>query len=370
MHAIVPLASGIAGRGIVPRRLPERRLHQSVLRHPRFAPYRPPPMASGSPRAVSVRSKLIVNTILGVAFVAISAPQSTRIPAHEWLSLAFIVIFALHILFSWQWIVGVTSRLLSTLRGQVRINYLLDAVSYLAMVAVIVSGIIISESVFPALGFPRVRDRFWAVIHDRSSELLLILIGAHLAMHWDWIVASLRRLVRGDLARAVASERRGSWVRPVLTLTAVSLAVTAASVAIGRTSFADRFRTPPPGARRAQGERRDQGRSVAAVASGDSLAAQAATGAAATSEAGGDDQATDRKNHDGGARKGGDRPRRREGERNQLGWRQRYLRPAIKIATFMGVPFLLTLVVASITGRARPQGGRAAPTDPLLQHID
>ncbi len=202
-------------------------------------------MASGSSRAVSVRSKLIVNTVLGVAFVAISAPTATRIPVHEWISLAFIGVLGLHVLFSWSWIVGVSRRLVAALRGQVRLNYLLDAISYLAMVAVMVSGIIISESAFPALGFPHVRDRFWAVIHERSSELLLILIGAHLAMHWDWIVAALRRLFKGGLARAVASERRGSWMGPALTLTVVSLAVSAAAVGIGRTSFADGFRGAP-----------------------------------------------------------------------------------------------------------------------------
>lgn len=330
-------------------------------------------MASGSPRAVSVRSKLIVNTILGVAFVAISAPQATRIPAHEWLSLAFLVIFALHILFSWQWIVGVTARMFSALRGQVRLNYLLDAASYLAMIAVTVSGIIISESAFPSLGFPRVHDRFWAVIHDRSSELLLILIGVHLAMHWEWIVAALRRLMSGTLARAVTSERRGSWLRPVLTLTAISLACTAATVAVGRSSYADRFRVPPQRAREGGAATRDVARAPVATA-GDSTAGLAADSAridgAPRADARGNEARAARGEREGRAKRGGNRPRGRQEEGGQLGWRQRYLRPAIKIATFMGVPFLVTLVIASIAGRARPKGGHSASADPLLQHVD
>lgn len=333
-------------------------------------------MASGSPRAVSARSKLIVNTILGVAFVAISAPQATRIPAHEWLSLAFIVIFALHILFSWQWIVGVTTRLFSSLRGQVRFNYLLDALSYLAMVAVIVSGIIISESVFPALGFPRVRDRFWAIIHDKSSEFLLILIGIHLAMHWDWIVAALGRLTRGELGRAVASERRGSWMRPVVSLVAVSLVATVAALAIGRSPIADRFR-PAAGAeaegrspdalgeRRGErpGERRGDRAEGEQMARGERGAVVGDSANAATPEMRGE-------NGESGERRAKNRPRRREGEGGQLGWRQRYLRPAMKVGLFMGVPFVITLVIAALAGRARPQGGRTAPADPLQQRID
>ncbi len=322
-------------------------------------------MASGSPRAVSARSKLIVNTILGVAFVAISAPQATRIPAHEWLSLAFIVIFALHILFSWQWIVGVTARLLSSLRGQVRFNYLLDAVSYLAMVAVIVSGIIISESVFPSLGFPRVRDRFWAIIHDRSSEFLLILIGIHLAMHWDWIVAALGRLMRGELGRSVASERRGSWMRPVVSLVAVSLITTVAALAIGRSPIADRFR--PAASANAEGreldgmgERRGDREEGARAADGERGALAGDSANATVPQMEGERAERREKN----------RPRRREGEGGQLGWRQRYLRPAIKIGMFMGVPFIITLVIATLAGRSRPQGGRTAPADPLQQRID
>ena len=339
-------------------------------------------MASGSARAVSVRSKLIVNSILAIAFVAISAPQATRIPAHEWISLAFIGILAVHLLFSWTWIVGVGARLLSALRGQVRFNFVLDVFSYLAMVAVIVSGIVISESALPSLGLPRVHDRFWAVIHDRASEFLLILIGTHLAMHWDWIVAALGRLFSGRLGQSVAHERRGSWTRPVMTLTAVSLVAAAVAIAVGRSSYADGFRRPGEGAR-ARAERAAKPREnvlPGVAAANDSLAAT-----------------RDRGEGDGGERRGANGQRRESGERgargdreggvgerergqrtggqregggNQLGWRQRYLRPAIKIATFMGVPFLVTLVVSSLATRARPNGGRVAPADPLEQRID
>ncbi|MEP7380780.1 MAG: DUF4405 domain-containing protein [Gemmatimonadota bacterium] len=319
-------------------------------------------MAPAGSRAVSVRSKLVVNSVLAIAFVAISAPQATRIPAHEWLSFAFIGILALHILFSWSWIVGVSRRLLSSLRGEVRFNYLLDAASYLAMIAVIVSGIVISESALPTLGFPRPHDRFWSVIHDRSSEWLLVLIGVHLAMHCDWVLAALRRLIAGSLGRIPANERRGSWTRPVLTLSIVSFSLAVLTVVIGRTPFAEQMRQQGPRGRAERGaergaERRGEGRPGATL-----RAESAATSAAPSMNAVPDTPRA--------AAAGANRPPRSEGGGNQLGWRQRYLRPAIKIATYMGGPFLLTLLVSAVLGRARPAGGRVATVDPLKQRID
>ena len=63
------------------------------------------------------------------------------------------------------------------------------------MTVVIFTGIIISEVALPTMGVPIVADQFWFAIHDISSNLFLLLLGIHLAMHWDWIVKGFKRYI-------------------------------------------------------------------------------------------------------------------------------------------------------------------------------
>ena len=72
------------------------------------------------------------------------------------------------------------------------------------MTLVIFNGIIISEVAPPYDGIPIVADPFWFAIHDISSNLFLLLLGIHLAMHWDWLVKGfksyiLRKLIQQQL---------------------------------------------------------------------------------------------------------------------------------------------------------------------------
>jgi hypothetical protein len=342
-------------------------------------------MATDGPRAGSVRAKLIVNSILAISFVAISAPQATRMPVHEWLSLAFMGILALHILFSWAWIVGVTRRFLASVRGEFRFNYLLDAASYAAMIVATISGLVISEAALPALGFPRPSDRFWSVIHDLSSEALLVLIGVHLAMHWDWVVAASKRFLAGTLGTATGERRGlGVWMRPLATLAVVSLVLSAATLAMSALPQAERLRA----ARGGGGGAQEKGGKKARAASSTDTPLAVDTGATippaavASQPAPPSDGATavDRAKGEKGERgakkakgaKGAKAARSRPaggGGGGQLGWRQRYLRPGVKIAGFMGAPFLLTLLIMSAVRRSRRT---SAPStgDPLEQRAE
>ena len=203
-------------------------------------------MSTQVPRASSARTKLLVNSILAISFCVISAPHLTQIPLHEWLSVAFIVLIFVHLILSWKWIVGVTRRFLSTLRGTTRFNFSWDVVLYTTMTVVMVTGVLISEAALPALGFLRPHDRFWGIAHTLSSQLILVLVGVHLAMHWDWIVVAVKRFV-SPAATAPTVERptsRAWWIAPTSIIAIAACAVTLATLAVGEMSFADRLRSP------------------------------------------------------------------------------------------------------------------------------
>ncbi len=148
-----------------------------------------------SPGKASIKTRVWLDIALFVGYVLLSAPQSTGIPFHEWFTVVFIPIFISHIVLDWAWIKRVFRRSERERTGEVRFNRAFDIVLFVAMVIVIYSGFLVSESMLPALGFEPAESDFWFTIHDAGGNLLILLVGIHLAMHWPWIRRNVTRIV-------------------------------------------------------------------------------------------------------------------------------------------------------------------------------
>lgn len=150
-------------------------------------------MAKTRKKMSSTKLKLYVDIFLFIGFVLVNIPQATGIPIHEWASFLFIVPLMVHILLDWKWVVSVTKRMFGKLPGEVRFNHIWDLIIFIMMVLALFTGTIISEAALPALGIHITIDPFWSAMHDLSANLLMIMIGVHLAMHWGWIVSASKR---------------------------------------------------------------------------------------------------------------------------------------------------------------------------------
>lgn len=139
--------------------------------------------------------KLYVDIVLFAAFLLANIPQATGIPIHEWISILFIVPILVHILLDWTWAVNVTKRLIKRMPGEVRFNFIWDLLIFVMMVFVLFTGFVISEAALPALGIYFTIDPFWSDMHHLSANLLMVFVGAHLAMHWSWLVNMFKRYV-------------------------------------------------------------------------------------------------------------------------------------------------------------------------------
>lgn len=150
-------------------------------------------------------SRTIVNLLLDlavfVAFLAATAPRLTGLAIHEWLSLAVAAAIVAHLLLHWSWIAGATRRLFGKLRWGARVNYLLNALLFVAFTVVTFTGVMISEVALPLLGVELATDGLWMRLHRLASDAAVVLIGLHVALHWRWIVSTTRRLL-GRGARA------------------------------------------------------------------------------------------------------------------------------------------------------------------------
>lgn len=151
-------------------------------------------------------TNLYLDGIIFITFLVAMEPDLTGLPVHEWLGLALGVGLLAHLLMHWKWVVGVVKRFFRPLPWRVRLNFILNTALLTAFTLILVSGIMISESLGVAQllrlenGSPA-----WRGIHHTASNLSLLLVGLHVALHWGWITNTFKRYV---LRRQPQSARR------------------------------------------------------------------------------------------------------------------------------------------------------------------
>jgi hypothetical protein len=143
------------------------------------------------------RNKLNLFVDIGIflAFLVAMAPRFSGIAIHEWLSIAFGAAIVTHLLLHWQWIVEVTRRFLGKAQWSARVNYVLNALLFIDVTIVIFTGLLISEVALPGLGIVVARGGAWRMLHTLSANLFVFLIGLHVALHWQWIANTVKRVV-------------------------------------------------------------------------------------------------------------------------------------------------------------------------------
>ncbi|MBI3162969.1 MAG: DUF4405 domain-containing protein [Anaerolineales bacterium] len=143
------------------------------------------------------RTKLFLDIALFAAFLITMDPHFSGLAIHEWLSLAAAATVIAHLLLSWSWIVEMTKRIFGKGLNGARINYILNWLLFIDGVLIMLSGIMISEAALPAMGITLPMNFAWRRLHDMSANLSLIIMGLHIAMHWNWIVTTFKRVFFG-----------------------------------------------------------------------------------------------------------------------------------------------------------------------------
>jgi hypothetical protein len=160
----------------------------------------------GEYMSTSNRTKLLLDIVTFLAFLITMDPHFSGLAIHEWLSIALAGTIVVHLLLNWDWIVNVTKRLFIKATNGARVNYVLNWLLFIDGILIMVSGILISESAMPALGIALPMNFAWRRLHDMSANLALLIMGLHLAMHWNWIVTTFKRVfLSGGKKTAIAA---------------------------------------------------------------------------------------------------------------------------------------------------------------------
>ncbi len=145
------------------------------------------------------KTNLLVDILILIVFLIVYEEKATGTAIHEWLGIALGLVFIIHMILHWNWIVVNTKLFLQRMRTEMRINYILDIFIFIGFTTIIFSGIMISESFLPAFGVKAGRSHFWQEIHVVSVDITLFLTALHFALHWRWIADNFRRYIISPL---------------------------------------------------------------------------------------------------------------------------------------------------------------------------
>jgi hypothetical protein len=142
--------------------------------------------------------RLVIDLAVTILLLYAMAYRISGDVAHEWIGVAMTVLFIAHNAVNWRWYRGIFMgkydfrRVLNT-----AVNLFLLA----TMAVLITSGALLSRTVFAFMGFSgemQIRQ-----IHTFAAYWGLILIAVHAGMHWEMIMAAMRRMTKITEARLI-----------------------------------------------------------------------------------------------------------------------------------------------------------------------
>ncbi len=133
-----------------------------------------------------------LDVLLLLAVALLQEPRRTSLAGHEWLGVGFAVVLALHLLVNWRWIVMTLARVRAGESRRARVNASLNATLFVLMAVTVFSGLVVSEIVLPLTGLVPSGLSAWRQIHGFVSGLVLVVVGLHVALNWDWIAGVVR----------------------------------------------------------------------------------------------------------------------------------------------------------------------------------
>jgi hypothetical protein len=140
--------------------------------------------------------KFVIDIIMAITFVLFFNKRVLGgLAFHEIAGLVIGVVFFTHVLLNWRWVKNVTLRLFdSKISVKTKVGYVLNLLLLISMAFIILSGIFISKVVFPNLDVSN--ERGFKISHIPISYLALLIVAAHIGLHWNWIMGVFKNIFK------------------------------------------------------------------------------------------------------------------------------------------------------------------------------
>ena len=137
---------------------------------------------------------VLLDSTMFLAFIVLMSWRLSGVTAHEWIGLTLIALIVAHLVIHWGWVEGSVNRIRTSGHRSGRRALLLNTALFLSMGTALVSGVVISKVVFPNQLLPG-DYLHWHSLHENASTITLVILGLHVALNWDRIRSSFRRLL-------------------------------------------------------------------------------------------------------------------------------------------------------------------------------
>ncbi len=158
------------------------------------------------------KTNLLLDFGVFAAFLIAMEPDLTGIAIHEWLSLAVAGTIIVHLLLHWKWITTVAVRYFKNLFHSSRLQFLVDALFFVAFTTVMMSGILISRSILPVLNIQLAENHSWRMVHSLSANISLAMLALHVGLHWKWILNMIKKYITQPLSSLRMTNNRPALV--------------------------------------------------------------------------------------------------------------------------------------------------------------
>ncbi len=147
---------------------------------------------------MNARSRLLLDLGMFAALLAAFNPAWTGIAIHEWLSLAVAIPLLVHVIVNWEATLRVVERFVDRLFHTSRVNVLVDVALFVSTVAVMLSGLMVSQAIAGLLGLAVNPNPLWVAIHSLSADATIALLLVHFALHWRWVASVAFRILPAE----------------------------------------------------------------------------------------------------------------------------------------------------------------------------
>ena len=144
---------------------------------------------------MSTTRRLAIDAAAFLGVLIAYNPAVTGIALHEWLSVAAAATMFVHLVVNWEWCVRVASRLFQGLASSSRLNFVVDTALFVVAVGVMLSGLMVSQSILPFFGLHPAASPIWVFVHSVTADAVIVLMLTHLVLHWRWLVRAIRSFV-------------------------------------------------------------------------------------------------------------------------------------------------------------------------------
>jgi hypothetical protein len=161
---------------------------------------------------------LVVPHEQGSQTLLLELARRTWVGIHDWAGIVVLTGVATHIALHWKWITCVAGRYLGKLAQQARINFSLNSLLFAAFVVVNLSGLV-AWLIWPSGGYwgglnmlydgslLDLTRHNWNDLHVWAGLAMIAVLAIHLALHWKWVVCSIRRYAQSAFCNLQAAEQ-------------------------------------------------------------------------------------------------------------------------------------------------------------------